>query len=42
MKTRQTATVMMFETTMVHTIAIVTARCPFGAGVSIAGPGTSP
>jgi len=42
MKRRQTATVMMLEITMVHTIASVTARCPFGAGVSIAGPGTRP
>src|SRR5207247_131042 len=42
MKTRQTATVRMLEITMVHTIASVTARCPFGAGVSIAGPGTRP
>ena len=42
MKTRQIATVMMLEITMVHTIARVTARWPFGAGVSIAGPGTNP
>ena len=42
MNARQIATVMMLEITIVHTIARVTARWPFGAGVSMAGPGTSP
>ena len=42
MNARQTATVIRFAITIVHTIASVTARCPLGAGASIAGPGTSP
>ena len=42
MKARQIATVITLAITIVHTIASVTARWPFGAGASIAGPGTSP
>ena len=42
MNRRQAATVITFEITMVHTIASVTAKWPFGAGASIVGPGTRP
>jgi hypothetical protein len=42
MKVRHIATVMTLATTIVHTMASVTARWPRGAGVSIAGPGTRP
>ena len=42
MKVRQTATVIALAITIVHTIASVTARWPFGAGTSMAGPGTRP
>ena len=39
---KQIATVITFETTIVHTIDRVSVRWPLGAGVSIDGPGTRP